>query len=162
MAWGPSQFQLQNIGSRGDKLVALVLCVLSWFTLPSGVYISQWPRQTALAIQGKLGGTFTPRISMALGIHMATGFLLAKMSLCTYTGSVWGMPHESRLNNAGGYTYLLCGGGGFSFSFLLQPINRLFGLKTNASIIVLGFNWVDSLLNGSMGEKKNRKRFCPW
>lgn len=67
------------------------------------------------------------------------------------------MPHESRLNNAGGYTYLLCGGGGFSFSFLLQPINRLFGLKTNASIIVLGFNWVDSLLNGSMGGKKTER-----
>lgn len=64
------------------------------------------------------------------------------------------MPHESRLNNAGGYTHLLCGGGGFSFSFLLQPINRLFGLKTNVSVIVLGFNWVDSLLHGDRGEKQ--------
>lgn len=67
------------------------------------------------------------------------------------------MPHESRLNNAGGYTHLLCGGGGgFSFSFLLQPINRLFGLKTNVSVIVMGFNWVDSLLNRNMGEKTER------
>lgn len=114
VACGPSQFQLQNTGSRGDKLVALVLCVLSWFTLPSGVYVSQWPRQTVLAIQAKLGGNFALKISMALGILMATGFLLAKMPLCTYTGSVWGMPHESHLNNAGGYTHLLWGGGGFT------------------------------------------------
>lgn len=41
-------------------------------------------------------------------------------------------------------------------SFLLQPLNRLLGLKINVSIIVLGFNWVDSLLNGNMGKKTER------
>lgn len=116
VAWGPLQFQLQNICSRGDELVALVLPVLSWCMSPSGVYVSQSPKSTALAVQGKPGGIVVPEDLYGLGYTYGYRFPSgpSRHYAHTHTGSVWAMPCEACLNNAGGYTHLLFGGGGFT------------------------------------------------
>lgn len=167
VAWGPLQFQLQNICSRGDKLVVLVLPVLSWCISPSGVYVSQSPKSTALAVQGKPGGIVVPEDLYGLGYTYGYRFPSGQdVTMHTHTQAQYEQCHVKPvwiMQVATHICFLVVVASqwplGHTF-ILLQSLNRLLGLKINVSIIVLGFNWVHSLLNGNT--ERNRKRFCPW